>query len=60
VQQRVAREINPTVYEVSDLQKRLAKKEHFVSALLEQPKLFVIGSQHEFDQLARRRLARRA
>jgi predicted nucleotidyltransferase len=60
VQRRVSREINPTVYEVSEFRGRLAKKEHFVSALLDQPKLFVIGSEHEFDQLARRRLDRRA
>jgi predicted nucleotidyltransferase len=59
-QSRLAREINPTVYDVADFQSRLAKKEHFVSALVDQPKLFVIGSEHEFDQLARRRLARRA
>lgn len=59
-QARLAREINPTVYDVADFQRRLAKREHFVSALVDQPKLFVIGSEHEFDQLARRRLAGRA
>lgn len=59
-QSRLAREINPTVYDVADFQGRLANKEHFVSAIVDQPKLFVIGSEHEFDQLARRRLARRA
>jgi predicted nucleotidyltransferase len=60
VQRRVSREINPTVYELSEFQGRLAKKEHFVRALLDQPKLFLIGSEHDLDQLARRRLARRA
>jgi predicted nucleotidyltransferase len=60
VQRRVAREINPSVYDLSEFRVRVAKKEHFVSALLDQPKLFVIGSEHDFDQLARRRLARRA
>jgi predicted nucleotidyltransferase len=59
-QSRLAREINPTVYDVADVQGRLEKKEHFVSAIVDTPKLFVTGSEHEFDQLARRRLARRA
>lgn len=60
VQSRLARDINPTVYDHADFQSRLARKDHFVSALVEQPKMFVIGSEHEFDQLAHRRLGRRA
>jgi predicted nucleotidyltransferase len=59
-QSRLARDVNPTVYDLVDFQARLSRKDHFVRAVLEQPKLFVIGSQHELDQLARRRLARRA
>lgn len=59
-QSRLGRDVNPTVYDIADFRRRLAKKEHFVSAVVDQPKLFVIGSQHELDQLARRRLARRA
>jgi predicted nucleotidyltransferase len=59
-QARLARDVNPTVYELADFQSRLARKDHFVRAVAEQPKLFVIGSQNELDHLARRRLARRA
>jgi predicted nucleotidyltransferase len=59
-QSRVAREINPTVYDLAEFQNRLAKREHFVTALVDQPKLFVIGSEREFEQLARRPLAGRA
>jgi len=59
-QTRLAREINPTVYDVAEFQSRLAKKEHFATALVDQAKLFVTGSEHEFEQLASRRLARRA
>ena len=59
-QSRLARDVNPTVYDLTGFQSRLVKKAHFVSAVVEQPKLFVIGSEHELDQLARRRLARRA
>jgi predicted nucleotidyltransferase len=59
-QSQLARDVNPTVYDVVDVQRRLATRHHFVSAVLDGPKLFVIGSQHELDQLVRRRVARRA
>ena len=59
-QSRLARDVNPTVYDLADFQRRLTKNEHFVTAVVQQPELFVIGSDHELDQLAGRRLARRA
>jgi predicted nucleotidyltransferase len=59
-QSKLARDVNPTVYDVGDVRRRLAARNHFVSAVLDGPKLFVIGSQHELEQLARRRVARRA
>lgn len=59
-QARLGRDVNPTVYDVRDFQRRLSKKDHFLTAVLKEPKLFVIGSEHELEQLARQRLARRA
>jgi len=59
-QSRLARDVNPTVYDVGDVQRRLATRHPFVTAVVDGPKLFVIGSQHELEQLARRRVARRA
>ena len=50
-QSRLAREVNPTVYDVADFQRQLTRNEHFVTAVVQQPKLFVIGSDHELDQL---------
>jgi uncharacterized protein len=59
-QSQLARDVNPTVYDVRDLQRRLSTRQHFVTAVLDGPKLFVVGSQNELDQLVRRRVARRA
>lgn len=59
-QSKLARDVNPTVYDVRDVQRRLAARHHFVSAVVDGPKLFVIGTQHELEQLAPRRVARRA
>lgn len=58
-QARLGRDVNPTVYDVRDFQRRLSKKDHFLTAVLKEPKLFVLGSEHELEQLARQRLAHR-
>jgi uncharacterized protein len=59
-QAQLGRDVNPTVYDEAEFGKRLAKREHFLTAVRNEPKLFVVGSDHEFEQLARQRLARRA
>ena len=60
IQSRLARDVNPTVYDSVDFGRRLAKGEHFVTAVVDGPKLFVIGTDDELGQLARVRMARRA
>jgi predicted nucleotidyltransferase len=57
-QSRLGRDVNPTVNDLADFRRRLLAKEHFPRAVLQQPKLFVIGSAHELDQLAGHRLGR--
>jgi predicted nucleotidyltransferase len=59
-QAQLARDVNPTVYDADEFRKRLARKDHFLTAVRNEPKLFVIGSDHECEQLARQRLARRS
>jgi len=46
----LGREINPTVYSLSEFQKKQASKAHFLTAVLGKPKLFVVGS---YDELAK-------
>jgi predicted nucleotidyltransferase len=58
-QSRVGREVNPTVYDIAEFRHRLQAKDHFLSAVVEGAKFFIIGDEHELAQLARGRLARR-
>jgi predicted nucleotidyltransferase len=53
----LAREINPHFFTGEDFFFRLAKKDHFLSDVMSKPKLFIVGDDHEFTDLARRRLA---
>ena len=44
---QLGRKINPTVYARSEMAKRLRGKNAFVTRVLEQPKMWVIGSEHD-------------
>jgi len=50
-QTTLQREINPKVFSMAEWQAKLAAKSSFVLEVLAKPKLFLIGSQHELDQL---------
>ncbi len=58
-QTELAREVNPTVFDPREVERRMKQGDHFVSSVVEGPKVFVIGGQHELDQLAGGRLADR-
>ncbi len=51
------REINAVILTPSELRKRHAEESTFVSDVLEQPKVFLIGDEDELSQLASRRLS---
>jgi len=50
--QTVGRKINPTVYTVAEFSKRTQTENGFVTRVLEQPKLWVIGSEHDIPVAA--------
>jgi predicted nucleotidyltransferase len=50
---KLGREVNPTVYGPQELRKKLAAKNHFLSAVAKEKKLFVIGDEHEFRRLGK-------
>ena len=56
-QERIGREINPTVFPPRELEEKLRKKQHFVTRVLAEPKIFLIGGEHELVRLAEERLA---
>jgi len=51
--EQVGREINPHVMTVDEFKKRLKKQEHFLTSVLELPKLFIIGNDDELERLGK-------
>ena len=52
VTRRVARKVNPTVYTSAEFSNRAPTENAFVTRLLEQPKLWVIGSENDLPVAA--------
>ena len=53
IQEKIGREVNPYVLKEEELRKRVRAKEHFVSSVLESPKILIIGSHHELEAMGR-------
>ncbi len=53
IEEKIGREVNPHVLREEEFQKRIRAKEHFVSSVMEAPKLFIIGSQRELEAMGR-------
>ncbi len=51
-QEILAREINPSVYPPAEFRKRLSEKQHFLKSVQKSPKIFLIGNENEFNELA--------
>jgi len=45
--EQLGREINPTVYTPAEFAKKRAAKDHFLTQVLDKPKLFVVGNSDE-------------
>lgn len=57
-EKQLARPVNPTVYKPAEFAKKVASDDHFVRAVLNKEKLFVVGDEHDLDR-ARESKARR-
>jgi DNA-binding transcriptional ArsR family regulator len=51
-QETLQREINPVVYNAAEFARRVAGKDSFVANILNHPKLFVVGTEHDLAKLA--------
>lgn len=47
VAKAVGRQINPTVYSVAEFSKRTREENAFLARVLEQPKVWIVGSEHD-------------
>lgn len=52
VQETLAREINPTVFSVSEFRSKLRAGNHFLRNVMAAKKLFIVGTEHELAELA--------
>jgi predicted nucleotidyltransferase len=59
-QDTLAREINPTVYSPAEFRSKLKAGHHFLTAVLEGEKVFLIGDEHELARLGAKRLGKPA
>jgi predicted nucleotidyltransferase/DNA-binding HxlR family transcriptional regulator len=53
IEEKIRREVNPHVLHEDEFRKRIRAKEHFVSSVMESPKIFIIGSHHELEEMGR-------
>jgi uncharacterized protein len=53
IEPKLGREVNPTVFDPGEFSEKLAAKNHFLSAVTKEKKLFVIGDEREFRRLGR-------
>jgi len=59
-QKMLGREVNPTVYPLSEFRSKLRAKHHFLTSIFKEPRIYLIGDENELRRLAAKRLARRA
>lgn len=57
VQQIVGREVNPSVYPLKEFSTKIAEGHHFLTSVVRDPKIFVIGDENVFKGLVEKRLA---
>jgi predicted nucleotidyltransferase len=50
---QIGREINPHTMSVAEFRRRKQKKDHFLSHVLESPKLFIVGKEHDLESISR-------
>ena len=56
-ERELGREVNPSLYTPKEFSRRLAERQNFLGNVVEGPKLFLIGDEHELGRLAKVRLA---
>ena len=55
-QERLGREVNPTVYSRREIQQKVRARQHFVTRVLAEAKVFLVGNERELAGLAQKRL----
>jgi uncharacterized protein len=56
-QERLGREVNPSIYPPGEFCRKLAQHHHFLSSVLREPKVFLLGDDNELARLAKSGMA---
>jgi len=51
-EQEIGREVNPSVFPPDEFRERVHTREHFITSVLKEPKLFLTGDERELEKLA--------
>jgi len=51
-QEKLGREVNPSVYPIEEFQKKIEAEHHFLKTVLRESKIFLIGDEDELARLA--------
>jgi len=53
IQNKIGREINPSVYPVAEFKQKVKSKHHFICTVVREPKIFLIGDEDELARLVK-------
>jgi predicted nucleotidyltransferase len=53
-EQAIRREVNPVIFSTSEFRERVESREHFVTSVLADAKLFLIGDENDLERIAGR------
>jgi predicted nucleotidyltransferase len=56
-EKRLGRDVNPTVYSLDEFQATVRAKQHFLTTVLAEPKIFVLGGESDLGDLVTKRTA---
>lgn len=56
-QTALGREVNPTLFPVSEFRSKLAAGNHFLRSVMKEKRLFVLGTDNELAKMASKQLA---
>ncbi len=51
-QDKLGREVNPSVYPADEFKKKISAGHHFLKTVMANPKIFLIGNENELERLA--------
>jgi hypothetical protein len=57
LREKAGREINAVVFPMAEFAEKVQKQDHFISKMINESMLFVIGEEHEFGRLVQKWLA---